>query len=221
MKKLEGRAREMQLVSINVGKPQTVMHNGKEVSTAIWKYPVTDRRFLDWEQLDGDGQADRRFHGGKDKALMVYSYDHYSFWEEKLGQELAPGAFGENVTVRGLDESTVSIGDIFQLGEAVVQVSQPRQPCFKLDVRLQRSDMVSLIQQTGYSGFYMRVLETGMIGQDMEFRLLEKSSHNVTVSFINQIKYHKKDNLEAIRRILAVKELADSWRPSLEKRLTT
>ncbi|MEJ8544783.1 MOSC domain-containing protein [Brevibacillus borstelensis] len=209
----------MQLVSINAGKPQTVMHKGKEVSTAIWKYPVTERRFLDWEQLDGDGQADRRFHGGKDKALMVYSYDHYPFWEEKLGQKLAPAAFGENLTVSGLDESTVAIGDIFQLGEAVVQVSQPRQPCFKLDVRLQRSDMVSLIQQTGYSGFYLRVLETGFIGQDMEFRLLEKSSHNVTVAFINQIKYHEKDNLEAIRRILAAKELADSWRPSLEARL--
>lgn len=216
---MEGEVVSVEVVSVNAGKPQTVTYQGRELSTGIYKQPVTGPVYLDWAQLEGDGQADLRYHGGPDKALCVYSADHYPYWENVLKRPLAPAAFGENITVRGLTEEEVCIGDIFQLGEAVVQVSQPRQPCFKLNVRYGRVDLVVLVQQTGFSGFYFRVLQPGLIGTDMPFRLLERQQHEVSVAFVNRIKYHDTDNRAAIEQILAVKELADSWRASFETRL--
>lgn len=210
----------MEVVSVNAGKPQSVTYQGKELSTGIFKQPVNGPVYLDWTQLEGDGQADLRYHGGPDKALCVYSADHYPHWENVLKQPLTPAAFGENITVRGLTEEAVCIGDIFQLGEAVVQVSQPRRPCFKLNVRYGRTDLVDLVQQTGFSGFYFRVLQPGLIGTDMPFRLLERQHAEVSVAFVNRIRYHDKGNRAAIERILAVKELSDSWRAAFESRLS-
>jgi MOSC domain-containing protein YiiM len=158
-------------------------------------------------------------HGGADKALCVYCEEHYPNWESKLGRKLAYGSFGENITVRGLLESDISIGDIYQLGEAVVQVTQPRQPCYKLAKKHDVTDLPMQVQDTGFTGYYFRVLEEGTLPVQPKLMLIAKHAAGVTIAYANQIKYNNKSSAEAIKRILAVAELSSSWRESFERRL--
>ncbi|GEN34390.1 MOSC domain-containing protein [Aneurinibacillus danicus] len=207
------------IVSLNVGKPRKHVYQGREIETGIHKTPLKDRIFLSLFNLEGDGQADLVHHGGIDKALCVYPYEHYAYWEQEIGQKLAYGAFGENLTTMGLSEAEVCIGDIFRFGEAIVQVSQPRQPCYKVAARYNIPDFPLRIQQTGFTGFYFRVLKEGWVSAAGPLHRLEKHSAGITVTFANQIKYHDKNNIEAIKTILDVPELSASWRASLEERI--
>jgi MOSC domain-containing protein YiiM len=209
------------IVSINVGKPMNLHFNGKELLTAIHKKPVSEPIFLSFLHFAGDGQADLVHHGGKDKAVCVYPYDHYAYWEKELGRELEAAAFGENLTVKGLVEEDVCIGDVFQLGEAIVQVSQPRQPCHKLAKKHNVEDLPLRVQNTGYTGFYFRVLKEGWVTKESFLRLLNRHPLGVTVSFANHIMYHDKSNKDGIERILRVNELSESWRAILRKRLNS
>ncbi len=195
------------------------MYRGKEVATAIFKEPVSGPVFLSRLNFAGDEQADKVNHGGLDKAVCVYSLDRYPYFEKVLGRRLDCGAFGENVTVSGVDEEGVCIGDVFQLGEAVVQVSQPRKPCFKVALKWDLPDLPLQMEQTGYTGFYLRVLAEGWVAPDSELKLQQRQPKAVTIAFLNHIRYHDKTNGEAIRRILEVEELAESWRTVFEKRL--
>jgi MOSC domain-containing protein YiiM len=213
-------ALEFDIVSINVGKPKTLVFAGKELATGIFKKPVAEPVFLSFLNFEGDGQADLVHHGGSDKAVCVYPYDHYAYWEKELGLKLEAGAFGENLTVKGLIEEIVCIGDVYQLGEAIVQVSQPRQPCHKIAKKHGIKDFPLLIQQTGYSGFYMRVLQEGWVPKESKLKLVTRHPFGVTVSFANEIMYHDKNNQEGIERILRVEELSESWRKTLLKRLS-
>ncbi len=125
-------ANEFQLLSINIGLPKEVTYGGKVIHTGINKKQVKEPVYLSFVKFNGDGQADLVHHGGVDKAVCVYTSDHYPYWEKELNQNLVYGAFGENITVNGMREEDVCIGDTFELGQAIVQVTQPRQPCFKL-----------------------------------------------------------------------------------------
>ncbi|OHR71561.1 hypothetical protein HMPREF3291_24285 [Bacillus sp. HMSC76G11] len=196
-----------------------VLYNGREIETGIYKEPVEHPLFLSKTYLEGDGQADLVHHGGEDKAVCVYSFDHYSYWEDALGVQLEPGAFGENLTIRGLTEENVFLGDVFQFGEAIVEVSQPRQPCFKLAMKHQVKDLPVQIQNTKFTGFYFRVLKEGRVSKKDGLELIESQANGVSITAVNQIKYHDQQNTEAIKRILEVKALSDSWRSSFEKRL--
>lgn len=158
--------KEYEISSIYVGSPEVCEFEGKKVETAIFKRPAGSPVFLSRTNFDGDKQADLVHHGGADKAVCVYPADHYPYWENALGEKLPQAAFGENLSVKGLTEQDVCIGDIFKLGEALVQVSQPRQPCFKLAKKLNVKDMVLKVRDTGYSGFYFRVLEEGIVVPD-------------------------------------------------------
>lgn len=211
--------KSVEIVSLNTGKPAPLMYKNKEVASAIKKLPVTDTIFLSYINFDGDEQADLVNHGGRDKAVCVYPYEHYPYWEGELKTRLEMGAFGENLTTKGLLETEACIGDIYRLGEAVVQISQPRQPCYKLAARYGAQDMPLRVQDTGYTGFYFRVLREGKVS--WADRLILEQCHplGVTISFANRIKYIDKENQEAIHTILAVEELSDSWRASLAKRL--
>nr|WP_275980325.1 MOSC domain-containing protein [Halalkalibacter alkaliphilus] len=153
-------------------------------------------------------------HGGLDKAVCVYPYEHYHYWNEKLGLSLPIGAFGENITLRGLTETDVFIGDTFQWGEAVVQVSQPRRPCFKVAKRHGVKKFPLYIQETGYSGFYLRVLQDGNISVNDSLILLERKTDS-SIEFVNKVTYHDKQNKEAIHRLLELRELSDAWKESL------
>lgn len=178
------------ILSLNLGKPQTLEYDGKKIETGIMKRPADSAVMLYRENFEGDGQADLVNHGGPDKAVCVYSAEHYPFWTEFLSRSLPAAAFGENLTVQGLTEEDVCIGDVFQLDDAVVQVSQPRQPCIKLAKKFGVKDMVLKVQQTGYTGFYFRVLEEGRVAPDAKLELLSRGEKDISVQFANHIKYH-------------------------------
>jgi MOSC domain-containing protein YiiM len=209
----------MQITSINVGLPQTIQYQGKELTTGIYKTPVSSSLFVSKVQIDGDGQADLTVHGGVDKAICVYPEEHYAYWENLRGHKLDAASFGENLTIRGLQEHEVCIGDTFAIDEVIVQVSQPRQPCHKLSKRMDWPEATLHVQETGYTGYYFRVLKEGVIAPHSQMRLLARDEAGVTVAFANQIKYHDKFNIEAVKRVIAVDALSGSWKQSFRKRL--
>ncbi|MNU50686.1 6-N-hydroxylaminopurine resistance protein [compost metagenome] len=209
----------IEILSLNVGMPKQVQFQQKDVSTGIFKTATDEALHLSFLNLEGDGQGDLVHHGGREKAVCVYPYEHYPFWENELKRPLEYGALGENLTIKGLLETDVCIGDVFELGKAIVQVSQPRQPCYKLTIRHGVPDMLLKVQQTGYTGFYFRVLEEGVVTKDDGLSLLHRHPKEITVSFANRIMHREKDNIEGIKQILEVEELSLNWRNTFLKRL--
>jgi len=210
----------LEIISLNLGQPETTTYFGREVRTGGRKLPAPEA-FLRRAGFDGDGQADLKNHGGPDKAVCVYAFDHYPFWEHWLGQPLSPGAFSENLTTRGLLESEVCIGDVFRVGGARVQVSQPRQPCSKLAGRLNRKDLPEKIHATGYSGFYLRVLDEGLVRAGDPLDWVERDPAGVTVQFVNALLYGQRSDRESFERALAVAALSEAGRAALLKRVTS
>ena len=188
------------------------------------KAPVTGPVWLSGTNLSGDEQADKRVHGGPEKAVCVYPLEHYSYWEERLGRELSKAAFGENFTTERLTESGVCIGDVFRVGEsgrgAVMQVSQPRRPCFKLGARYGIPELVLWVQETGLTGFYCRVLEEGEVRAGDGIPLVERLHSRASVSEANRVMHRDKSDREGLERLVAVEELSESWRVKFEKRLS-
>ena len=206
----------MVITSLNVGLPAKETFHGKEVITGICKKPLRTAH-LGKTGFDGDGVGDRQHHGGPDKAVCAYGIDYYPYWEQLLNAVLPPAPFGENLSISNLDEVTQCIGDIFQIGTAVVQISQPRQPCVTLATRFGRSDMVKLVVNSGRTGYYFRVLEEGIVEAGNALILKERDRHGITVSFANWIYHHNRTNREGIERVLAVEALSSSWRDSFLK----
>ncbi|EEK78930.1 MULTISPECIES: MOSC domain-containing protein [Bacillus cereus group] len=208
-----------EVLSLNIGLPKEVMYGGKLIQTGINKVETKEPIYLSFLKFKGDGQADLVHHGGVDKAVCVYSGDHYEYWEKELNQDLVYGAFGENITVSGLREEDVCIGDTFKLGEAIVQVTQPRQPCFKLAKKYNVPKLPLYFQETGYTGFYFRVLKEGWVSHVDTLKWLDSDPKGVTVAFANRIMHKEKQNVEGVHRILGVKALSTSWRKTFEKRM--
>ena len=209
----------IEILSLNVGMPKQVQFQQKDVSTGIFKTATDEALYLSYLNFEGDEQGDLVHHGGREKAVCVYPYEHYPFWEDELKRPLEYGALGENLTIKGLLETDVCIGDVFELGKAIVQVSQPRQPCYKLTIRHGVPDMLLKVQQTGYTGFYFRVLAEGVVSKDDGLSLLHRHPKEITVSFANRIMHREKDNIEGIKQILEVQELSLNWRNTFLKRL--
>jgi len=210
----------MKVISINVGNPEDFNYDGVEVRTAIYKNSIGRAEVeLTSEVLEGDDQADKVHHGGPDKAICVYPHEHYSHWNSILDQTLPLGAFGENFTTEGLLETEVYLGDIFSFGEAVLQVTQPRQPCHKLAKRYNYKSLPLDVMETGYTGFYMRVLKPGKLKVDLPFTRIEMHPKRVSIAECNRILFHDKYDRKGIENILAVDEIAQSLRLSLEKRV--
>ncbi|NIP99508.1 MAG: MOSC domain-containing protein [Nitrospinaceae bacterium] len=187
--------------------------------SAILKRPVGGRIFLDSLGFEGDGSADLRHHGGADKAVCAYCLDHYPFWEQELKRSLEPGAFGENLSLQGLPETEVHIGDIFQIGEARIQCSQPRQPCHKLNKVFGRQDMACRVQTTGFSGYYFRVLQTGWVTPGDPVDRVTRDPAGISVDEANTLMHENKNDGDGLRRILSVPALSESWRETFERRL--
>jgi len=204
----------MIIESLNVSLPGKEIFHGKEIWTGICKKPVLGAIPLGFLGFEGNGVADTKHHGGPDKAVCVYSVDHYPFWGQILGILLPPAPFGENLSVSNLHEGDVCIGDIFKAGMALLEVSQPRQPCKTLLERYGRDDMMKLIVDTGYTGFYFRVLEEGAVEKGNALIRKKKDPHGITISFANRIYHHERKNVEAIEKVLAVPSLSESWRHS-------
>jgi MOSC domain-containing protein YiiM len=210
----------MRVISVNVGQPRELVFGDVRVITGIYKEPVAGRVAVRRLNLDGDRQADLRAHGGQDKAVYLYPSEHYVFWREQFPETPLPwGMFGENLTIVGLLEAEVHIGDRFQVGSAQVQVTQPRTPCYKLGIKFGREDIIKRFLESGLTGFYCAVVEDGDVAADDRITLLSRDRHQVGVSDLTRIYKQDKHNAAALRRVLAVEALPDVWRNFVTGRL--
>lgn len=216
--RVSGSAPKARLVSLNVGQPGPLAYRGKQVLSGFRKTPASQALWLGDTGLEGDAQADLKNHGGPEKAVCVYPLEHYPYWRERLERPLEPAAFGENFSTEGLLEPAVRIGDVYRVGEAVVQVSQPRQPCFKLAARHGVKELAAWVQETGFTGFYFRCLKPGEVSAGDEVSLLERPENGVSLAEANRVMHHDRRDLAGIERLLAIPELSASWRKTFEKR---
>lgn len=207
----------MKILSVNVSKPREVEYRGKMVSTGIFKEAIEGRVAVGELNLDGDGQADLIAHGGIYKAIYVYSVENYAYWQTELGRDdFSYGQFGENFTVEGMTEETVHVGDIYRMGTALVEVTQPRVPCFKLGIRVNMPTFPKLFLKSNRSGFYLRVLQEGEVGAGDEITLVKADPNRMTVREINNLLYHAEDKVEGAKRALKIHALSPGWRGSFE-----
>jgi MOSC domain-containing protein YiiM len=204
------------LISVQVGIPRKVVRGGEEVLTGIFKTPVNGRLRMCTLNLEGDRQADLSVHGGPNKAVYGYPSEHYAYWKKELpGVELPWGSFGENLTTSGLLESEVHIGDRFTIGAAEVVVTQPRLPCFKLNLKFDRDDMVKRFLASHYSGFYFRVLREGEVGAGDEIVPIHRDENRVSVLDALRLYLRESDSSELRNRALRLEYLSPSWRKEL------
>jgi len=197
--------------------PRAVPYRDGRVETGIFKEPVRDTIRVVRHNLTGNGQADLSVHGGPDKAVYAYPSEHYGYWKETLGRDdLEPGTFGENLTTEGLIESEVRIGDRFRIGSTLLEVSQPRQPCFKLAMKLDRGEIVTEFRESKRSGFYLRVIEEGELKAGDPIEPVLEADHDVRVSDVNELHLHP-DRTDLLERVLNVRELSESQRRHFDK----
>jgi MOSC domain-containing protein YiiM len=208
------------LISLQVGQPRTVFQGSEEVPTGIFKSPVEGRVRMRSLNLDGDRQADLSVHGGPNKAVYVYPSENYPYWKNELpGVELPWGAFGENLTTSGLLENAVCIGDRFAIGTAEVVVTQPRLPCFKLNLKFGRDDMVKRFLASRRTGFYLRVLREGEVGAGDEIIPVHQDEHRVSVLDALCLHLRESDSSELRNRALQVEYLSPSWRKEFSEQV--
>jgi MOSC domain-containing protein YiiM len=213
----------IKIKSLQASEVRTIADTGtgewwdKEWTTGFFKVPIIGSTYLSYEGLLEDDQADRRNHGGSDKALCVYSNDHRDFWTEQLG-DFTDGAFGENLTIEGASEDDVYVGDIYKIGEEVlVQVSQPRQACWKLARRWKIKDLSKQVEVSAKTGFYFRVLKPGFIEAGQKLELVERGEFSI--SFCNEICERDKKNYKASRRLAHYAPLSATWKDFFLARL--
>ena len=195
---------------------------GSDASSGIAKTPVAGPLWLGAEGFQGDAQADRRVHGGPEKAVHHYARDHYADWRAELGPLPvldAPGAFGENLSGVGMTEGEVAVGDVFRLGGAILQVSQGRQPCWKLNHRFGVPDMARRVQGSGRTGWYYRVLQPGRVAPGDELLLLDRLAPDWTLRRLWHAMYVDRLNREALEGIAGLEVLAEGWRRYAVRRL--
>jgi MOSC domain-containing protein YiiM len=212
----------MRLISVNLGQPRAVEYRGDLVETGIFKQPVTGRVRVGRTNLEGDRQADLTVHGGVDKAVYAYPAEHYPFWRAQLDRtDLGWGMFGENLTTEGLDESTVRIGDLFAIGTAELEVSQPRLPCFKLGLKFGRADMVKRFLKSGRLGFYFRVRGEGALAAgDAITRIVAGPADAPTIAELAALEAGGRRDRAILERAARTGALTASWREEYAKRLS-
>lgn len=213
---------------IRVGLPKTFGIKGaanpldRPWKSGILKEPVKGPVWLGKTNLSGDGQADLRHHGGPEKAVFAYAENHYPMWQKELQiPDFTPGAFGENFVMRGQTEANVCIGDTYQIGEAIIQVTQPRQPCWKPARRWRIKDLAVRIQQTGRTGWYFRVLEEGYVEKGQPLDLLERPYPQWTIAVCNDIMHRRKRDRQVAEALAACPLLSSNWKRTLSKRAAT
>lgn len=213
------------LTSIQVGRvawhgtPGATNPHDRAWSTGFFKSPVAGPVRVGLTNLDGDEQADLRVHGGPEKAVLAYSADHYPAWRSELARPDLPfGAFGENLTVSGLTEADVCIGDVWRVGGVVLAVTQPRQPCWKLARRWRLTDLPGRVVKTGRSGWYFRVADVGEIEAGMPLERLDRPNPEWSVERANRVMYQERDDGAAAAELAAVPGLSESWRFEMRER---
>lgn len=217
---------EIFLKKVFVGLPKTIGSKDavnpmeREWTSAIFKDPIEGAIWVGKTGIKGDGQYDLEHHGGPEKAVFAYSIENYSYWHKELGiSEILPGGMGENLAMEHVTEETISIGDTFQIGEAVIQVSQPRQPCWKPARRFKIKNLALLLQSTGKTGWYFRVLQEGYVEAGQTFTLLDRPYPQWTIHKCNQIIHAKEQNFEEMKELADCEMLAPGMRATLAKRI--
>jgi MOSC domain-containing protein YiiM len=210
----------MKVVSVNVGLPRTITWKARTVTTGIFKRPIDGRVQVRTLNLDGDRQADLSVHGGPDKAIYIYPSEHYDYWQGEFPEmELPWGMFGENFTTEGVLEEAVNIGDQWRIGSALVMVTQPRVPCYKLAAKFGRQDIVKRFLASGRSGFYLRVMQEGEMGVGDPIELMDQDRHEVTVADVIKLYRDGGDELSLYRRAVQVEALSEGWRAHFQQQI--
>lgn len=206
----------MKVISTNIAKQRTIDWKGKEVKTGIFKEPVPDGIILGLHDVVGDSVVDRRFHGGLNKACYLYSADHYPFWETKYGHlDWKYGMFGENITIEGLDERKIFIGDIFRLGSAKVQITQPRQPCAKLGLKFNDPGIIRAFISVPFSGVYVKVLEEGKVTTGDLLVEEQVNRSDISIADIYHVLYQPQENEQKINKALENPFLPESTKTDI------
>jgi MOSC domain-containing protein YiiM len=212
--------RGMRIVSVNVGQPREVLWHGRMVLTSIYKYPVEGSIMLQQDNFVGDQQADLTVHGGPDKAVYVYPAAYYDAWRRELPDvDLPWGMFGENLTMAGVSDATICIGDRYQIGSAEVVVTQPRLPCYKLGLKFGRDTFVKQFLRSGRTGFYLAVARTGEIKVGDAVTLVSREAHGVTVADVVRLYVKDRFDLEGLRRAVTALNLPAWWREEFQERI--
>ena len=205
------------LLSVNVGLPRDIEWKGRTVHTAIWKAPVGGRCGVGRLNLDGDGQGDLAGHGGEQRAVFVYQIESYRYWQQELKRtDFVYGQFGENFTIEGLADNAVCIGDRYQIGSAVFEVTQPRVTCYRVGIRMDEPRMPALLTASGRPGFYFRVLREGEVGASDEIKKVGEAEERMTVAEINALLYSPDHAWDRLERALRINALSPGWRTSFE-----
>lgn len=208
----------IRVISVNAGQPREIALKDRVVLTGIFKEPVPGRVAVRRHNLEGDRQADLRVHGGPYKALYAYASEHYSRWAQELPEiDLTWGAFGENLTLAGLTEEDALIGDQFRAGSAVLQITQPRMPCFKLNLRFGRSDMVKRFWRNGFSGIYFAIVEEGELAAGDELELVQRDVDSISVADVVRLYKGETDDEQLFERMLHA-PLRGSWKQEIRER---
>jgi ferredoxin-NADP reductase/MOSC domain-containing protein YiiM/ferredoxin len=205
------------LLSVNLGLPRDIEWKGRTVRTAIWKDPVQGRCLVRRLNLDGDGQGDLAGHGGEQRAVFVYQRESYRYWQEQLKRtDFVYGQFGENFTIEGLTDDVVCVGDRYQIGSAVFEVTQPRVTCYRVGIRMNEPRMPALLTSSGRPGFYFRVLHEGEVGAGDGIEKVGAAEERMTVAEINALLYSSSHPRERLERALRIGALSPGWRASFE-----
>lgn len=214
------------ILSVQIGSAQSYEYEHpadgrpRHWTTAFFKQPVAGPIAVGMLGLAGDEQADRKNHGGPDKALLAYAAAHYPLWQAAWGLEtLAGGAFGENLTLEGLDETNVCVGDRWQAGQVLLEVSQPRQPCWKMGRRWQRPELPKQVIQTGRTGWYLRVLHPGALEAGMTLHLIARPHPQWTIARANAVFYERPGQRSLLEELANLPPLAHAWREELMEKI--
>ena len=211
----------MEIVSVNVGTPREVEWRGAPVRTSIFKDPVSGPVFVRGENLAGDEQSDLTVHGGPNKAVYAHQAEHYDFWRSELpNEELGWGSFGENLTTAGVpDEDGIFVGDRLRAGSALLAVTQPRLPCFKLSIRFGRPDMVKRFLASGRTGFYLSVVDEGLVAAGDSVELVSRNPDRISVADITRLYARDRSDIETMRRAAELEALPEEWRSWFRERI--
>jgi len=190
----------MQITSTNIAKPTTIIWNGKEEITGIYKTPTKAPVYLGKHDVKGDEVTDRKYHGGEFKACYLFSENHYGYWKNLYPNlDWNWGMFGENLTVNDLDETKINVGNIYKVGEALIQITQPREPCYKLGIKFGSQNILKQFIKHSLPGTYIRVLESGFVKTGDTLKLVEKAKNSLTVSELFNLLFSKEKNQELLK----------------------
>ncbi len=197
------------ILSVNVGTAREFEYNNRPAKSAIWKSPVAGRIAARGVNLEGDDQADRKAHGGFDKAMYAYAIEDIQWWEQILGRSLVYGEFGENLTTQGIEVNDALVGERWEIGSTVLEISEPRIPCWRLGVRMDDKTFPRRFTEAMRPGPYLRIIVEGDVGAGDEIRVVEKPHHGLTVRDVFRIYTRDRDEVE---RLLDVAQISDAWK---------